>query len=342
MQNISAMFQSASLKLTAWYVLGIMIISSIFSILVFNFATGELHARFETIETRLAQSTTLLEQDDFDFKLVRERQLKEAKHNIIIMLTYTNVAVFIIACIAGYAWSKRILRPIEAAHEAQTRFTSDASHELKTPLAVMKTELEVILSDSTASKDDYREILESNLEEVDRLSSLSTTLLMLAKLEYSELEWRTFNITETVGQAIHSLGDRGERIDVTAMKKVPDIEANPASITELVVVLLDNALKYSPEDSRVVVSIKRRTRAIELSVENAGKGIEADQLPHIFTRFYRANSARNNHVTVSYGLGLPLAKKIVELHHGELTATSQPEVFTRFTVRLPLSQSRVV
>lgn len=342
MQNISTMFQSATLKLTAWYVLGIMIISLIFSLLVLNFATGELQARFEIIETRISQNTTLLEQDDFDFQNVRERQLSEAEHNIIIMLIYANIAVFVVACVGGYAWARRILMPIEAAHEAQTRFTSDASHELKTPLAVMKTELEVILQDKSATKQDYREILESNLEEVDRLSALSSTLLLLAKLEYSELEWRRFNVTETVGQAMHSLGERAERIDVSAMKKIPDIEANPASVTELVVVLLDNALKYSPIDSRVQVSIKRRTRAVEISVENAGKGIPAEQLPHIFTRFYRADSSRRKQEVASYGLGLPLAKKIVELHHGELTATSQPGVFTRFTVRLPLSQTRAL
>lgn len=336
------MFQSATLKLTAWYALGIIVISFIFSLLVLNFATGELQARFEIIETRISQNTTLLEQSDFNFQDVRERQLNEAKHNIIVMLVYANVAVFVVACIGGYAWARRTLLPIEAAHEAQTRFTSDASHELKTPLTVMKTELEVVLHDSKATKQDYRDILVSNLEEVDRLNALSSTLLLLAKLEYSELEWRKFNVTETIGRAMHSLGERAERIDVTAMKKIPDIEANPASITELVVVLLDNALKYSPTSSRVQVSIERRPRSVEINVENAGEGIQADQLPHIFTRFYRADSARRKQEVVSYGLGLPLAKKIVELHHGELSATSQPGVFTRFTVRLPLSQTRVL
>lgn len=339
MQNISKMFRSATLKLTSWYLAGIMLTCLLFSILVYNFASGELYARFDTIEARLEQSASFYD-NNFDFEAVRQRQLAEAKHNIIGMLLYANLAVLLVASFASYMLARRTLRPIEAAHEAQTRFTSDASHELKTPLAVMKTELEVILDDKTATKQDYREILMSNLEEVDRLSSLSATLLNLARLEYSKLEWRTFNITDTVDAAIRSLGDRAERIDIKAMKKLPSIEANPTSIIELVVVLLDNALKYSPSDSRVTISLKRRVRSVELSVTNAGQGIEPDKLPYIFTRFYRASSSRTWEENASYGLGLPLAKKIVELHHGELTATSQPEVFTTFTVRLPLSQSR--
>lgn len=341
MQNISLMFQSATLKLTSWYLVSIMILNLIFSLMVYNFATGELEARFEVVHARVTQNVALTQQGSIDFQLMRERQIQEAKGNIITMLVHANIAILAIASVAAYIWARRTLRPIEAAHEAQTRFTSDASHELKTPLTVMKTELELILSDKNATKQDYREVLVSNLEEVERLSSLSATLLLLAKLEYSKLEWRRFNLTETIDTAIHSLGERAERIDISATKKIPTIEANPTSINELVLVLLDNALKYSPADSRVTLSIKRRGRAgVEISVRNIGKGIPEKQLPHIFTRFYRADDSRSHLADSSYGLGLAIAKKIVELHHGELTVTSQPEVFTTFTVRLPLSQTR--
>ncbi len=340
MQNVQNMFQSATLKLTVWYLLGVMLLSIIFSLIVYNFASGELYARFEVIETRLAQNTTLLDETGFSFETVRDRQISEARHNIVIMLIYANLSLLGVASVAAYLWARRTLQPIEAAHEAQARFTSDASHELKTPLAVMKTEIEVALSDPHAQKRDYRETLASTLEEVDRLSHLSNTLLKLAKLEHSSLEWRVFNITDPVDMAMRSLGERAERVDVRAMKKLPDIEANPSSITELIVVLLDNAIKYSPSKSRVTIALRRRTRAVEISVTNTGKGIDAEQLPHIFTRFYRGDPSRKQHHAAGYGLGLPLAKKIVELHHGELTATSQPGTFTTFTVRLPLSQGR--
>lgn len=343
MQNISLMFQSATLKLTGWYLVSILLLNVIFSLMVYNFATGELQARFEVIETRVVQNTIMTKQNITDFQLMRERQMQEANTNIVTMLLHANIAILAIASVAAYIWARRTLRPIEAAHEAQTRFTSDASHELKTPLTVMKAELELVLHDAKATKHDYREVLMSNLEEVERMSSLSATLLLLAKLEYSKLEWRRFNLTETVDTAIRSLGDRAERIDVSAVKKIPAVEANPTSITELVLVLLDNALKYSPADSRVVLSMKRRGRtSVEINVTNTGKGISEKQLPYIFTRFYRADDSRSHREDGSYGLGLPIAKKIVELHHGELTVTSQPDVFTTFIVRLPLSQSRAM
>lgn len=343
MQNISLMFQSATLKLVGWYLVSILLLNMIFSLMVYNFATGELEARFEVIHTRVVQNTVLTQQAAMDFQLIQQRQMQEAKANIVTMLIHANIAILAIASVAAYVWARRTLRPIEAAHEAQTRFTSDASHELKTPLTVMKAELELILRDNTATKQEYRDVLVSNLEEVERLSSLSATLLLLAKLEYSKLEWRRFNLTETIDTAIRSLGDKSDRIDISAVKRIPTIEANPVSVAELILVLLDNALKYSPPDSRVTLTIKRRGRTnVEISVTNTGKGISEKQLPHIFTRFYRADDSRSQFSDDSYGLGLAIAKKIVELHRGELTVTSQPDVFTTFTVRLPLSQTRAM
>lgn len=340
MQNVSKMFHSATLKLTAWYLVGVMLLSIVFSVVVYNFAGSELAARFDAVESRLSKNTTLLDEEGgFNFTILRTRQISAAKQNIIGLLVYANLTVLVIASVTSYLWARRTLKPIEATHEAQTQFVSDASHELKTPLAVMKTEIEVILHDSKSTKQDYKEILESTLEEVDRLSDLSAMLLKLAKLDYKTLEWRTFNITDTLDIAIKSLGDKAERVDISPVKKLPDITANPASVTELAVILLDNALKYSPPKSRVSVALKRRQKTIELTVTNKGKGIASEQLPHIFTRFYRADSSRSKQATAGHGLGLPLAKKIVELHHGELSASSKPGDFTSFTVRLPLSQN---
>ena len=340
MQNVSRMFHSATLKLTVWYLIGIMTLSILFSIVVYNFAGSELAARFESIEARLAQNTALFDEDEaFDFATLRERQLDAAAHNTIGLLVYVNITVLIVASFASYFWARRTLKPIEEAHEAQSQFVSDASHELKTPLAVMKTEIEVILHDNKSTKQDYKEILESTLEEVDRLSDLSAMLLKLAKLDYKTLEWRTFNLTDTLDVAINSLGDSADRIDIKPIKKIPELEANPASVTELAIILLDNALKYSPPKSHVTISLKRRQKNLEFSVTNKGKGIPAEQLPNIFTRFYRADSSRTKQTAHGHGLGLALAKKIVELHHGELTASSKPGDFTTFIVRLPLSQS---
>lgn len=335
MQNIQTMFHSATLKLTVWYLLSVMVLSLCFSALVYHLAISEFRTRFEVLQTRVKpEQTTSLQ---VDYEGIRSRQVSEASHNILSALVYANLVIFCIALVASYRWARRTLQPIEDAHEAQARFTSDASHELRTPLAVMKTELEVILRDKSAKKSDYQEILESNLEEVERLSDLTNMLLKLARLEDKKLTMKKFDVISAVDSAVRSFGIDADRTAIHATKRLPSIVGNPESITELVIILLDNALKYSPEHSRVELSVHRKSSRIVLTVRNEGMGIAPEDLPHIFSRFYRADSSRSRKGAGGYGVGLSLAKKIVQLHHGELSVSSAPERFTQFTVKLPLS-----
>lgn len=232
--------------------------------------------------------------------------------------------------------ARQTIEPIEQAHEAQSRFTSDASHELRTPLAAMKTELEVALRDPTLSKNEMKELLASNLEEVNKLTQISQTLLLLSRLDHSGLTTSRVAIDDIVRRLTERFNRADPRIVYTPPGKPLYIIAHHVSIEELVTILLDNALKYSPPKSKVRVILKREGKKARLDVVNTGKGIKAEDLPHVFDRFYRVDESRTNGGKTGYGLGLSLAKKIIELHKGDLSASSAPHHETVFSVLLPL------
>lgn len=335
MYSVQSMFASATLKLTVWYLSGVMLLSLGFSLLVYNLSLGEFSARLSVIETRLKENNVQISHG-FDFNLVRQRQLQEAQRNLVTMLIYINMIILGIGGAGSYVWARRTLYPIEEAHEAQARFTSDASHELRTPLAVIQAETESVLRDKTATKATYRETLESNLEEVQRLVTLSNLLLKLARLDTDSLTWQSVNLADAAQQAVQSFSVRQQkRIAITTRHKPLVSHANPESLTELFVILLDNALKYSTPNTPITVRLYKEKGRACCSVTNQGEGIQKEDINCIFRRFYQADTARNKAANSGYGLGLSLAKKIVELHHGDIVVKSTKSGTTTFTVKLP-------
>ncbi len=330
------MFQSATIKLTAWYLMILMIISLLFSVIIYQVTSTEVNRRLEELQTGIQRQNSFRAPPGLDVGSIRASQAHEASTNLIISLVYINVVILIAAGIGSYVLARRTLQPIEEAHEAQSRFTSDASHELRTPLAVMKTELEVALRDPKLAKTEMRELLESNLEEVDKLSRLSQTLLQLSRLDYDNIQKEELSLEATVRRIAKRFDKTGERIAFTAAKSAPSIIGNRASIEELATILIDNALKYSPSDSLVSIHVGKRAQKACLEVINTGDGISAEALPLIFDRFFRADTSRTGNGKNGYGLGLALAKKIVEIHNGELSASSAPQHATTFTVLLPI------
>ena len=330
------MFQSATIKLTAWYLMILMIISLLFSVIIYQVTSSEVNRRLEELQTGIQRQNNFRALPDFDVANIRLNQAHQASINLIISLVYINFIILVAAGIGSYVLARRTLRPIEEAHEAQSRFTSDASHELRTPLAVMKTELEVALRDPKLDKSEMHDLLASNLEEVEKLTQLSQTLLQLSKLDYDNIEKNKLSLEDIVRQTVSRFDKTGKRINFTAAKSLPMIVGNRASIEELATILIDNALKYSPADSLVSVHVGKRAQKACLEVINTGEGIHPDALPLIFDRFYRADMSRTGGGKNGYGLGLALAKKIVEIHGGELTASSAPQHATTFTVLLPV------
>jgi len=327
------MFQSATLKLTGWYLLILMVISLIFSVAIYQTTTQEVNTRLEKFEHSLQVIPGFAIQPA---ETMRSGEADAAASHIIFGLVLANSMIFVVGGVISYLLARRTLRPIQDMHEAQSRFTSDASHELRTPLAAMRTEIEVALRDKSATKKDLEAVMKSNLEEVDKLTGLSQMLLDLSRLDHEKIKRTAVNLSTITSEVIKLHKVSPSRIAVKSTKKSVAL-GNEQAIRELISILVDNALKYSPKDSLVLINILRRDDKVCFEIINTGDGIDEKKLPYIFDRFYRGDTSRTNRE--GYGLGLSLAKKIVELSQGELSVTSTPGTSTIFTVLLPRFQA---
>ena len=331
---VNNLFASATLKLTAWYLLILMSVGLMFSIIIYQVASSEVDNRLDTLQQRLQREVGDAT-DVSSLTLLRSLQARQAETSLFTSLIYMNALFLAVGGIGSYFLARRTLTPIEQAHEAQSRFTSDASHELRTPLAAMKTELEVALRDPKLSKQDMKELLESNLEEVDKLTKITQALLLLSRLEHGALTTSRVAFDDIVRRR----AGKSPRLKYTPPSKPLYITAHPISVEELVTILVDNALKYSPPNSAVGIRLRQKGKKARLEVTNSGKGIPADDLPYIFERFFRVDESRTSGEKNGYGLGLSLAKKIVEVHKGDLSVSSQPNKKTTFSVSLPLYEA---
>ncbi len=341
MQAVQKMFQSATLKLTAWYLAILMAISITFSVVIYQLNYREISFRLESLQHSIIDgfTGTVPFSTYFDYStdgatspLVTES--RKASNQMILSLIYINLVVLIAGGLGAFFLARRTLRPIAEAHEAQSRFTSDASHELRTPLSAMKTELEVNLRDSKLEIGEARELLESNLEEVEKLIQLSEMLLHLSRLDHDKLEVDTVDVPVLLEEILKRYPAEQSRFSITSRKKATTL-ANEAAVNELMGILIDNAIKYSPEGSTIYIRVFEQRGHVGFEIKNEGERIPEEKLPKLFERFFRADTSRTNSAKNGYGLGLSIAKKIVDVHHGELTVSSGDD-FTTFTFYLPI------
>ncbi|OGY23516.1 MAG: hypothetical protein A2172_04890 [Candidatus Woykebacteria bacterium RBG_13_40_15] len=334
-------FRSAYLKLTAIYVLIVMVISIAFSVVLYQILTKELDRGL----IRQGEALRTFPPSEFApfsvtaFEKTRLDQLKESNNHLKINLIYFDLLIFFVSAGLSYFLARRTLKPIEEMVDIQNRFTVDASHELRTPLTAMKTEIEVGLRDKKFNISDAKKLFESNLEEVGKLETLSNELLALAKYQdMDKLPFEKVNLREVVNEASGKVGSLAKNKEIKFDLELTDVEtsANKQSLIELVGILLENAIKYSSKNSKILLTTEIRDNHAYIKVQDWGIGIKASDVPFIFDRFYRADISRSKEVVEGYGLGLSIAKKIVGKHHGKIEVESKLEQGSTFTVTLPI------
>ena len=320
------------LKLAGTYLLIIMFMSTIFSLAIYNISERELKNQRQL---KIPRNLPIELADEFN--LLRDLRYKEAKDNLKERLIVFNLLVLISGALLSYILASRALRPIEEALEAQNRFTSDASHEIKTPLTIMKSEIEVALRDKKLKINDAKEVLDSNLEEIKKLEALTNALLQLARQENIDESKTCIKISSVIENAIDQVSNIAKSKKIKVTKSVKDFEvfAEKQTLTQAIVISLDNAIKFSPEKSVIKISTKINRGFNQIEIKDKGSGIDNEDLPFIFDRFYRADKSRTNQETNGYGLGLPLAKQIIESHRGEISIASIKNKGTKLTISLP-------
>ena len=231
-----------------------------------------------------------------------------------------------------------MLDTLEHAYQAQQRFVSDASHELRAPLTIVQANLDLIEQHPDLPVAEHHHALrEANLE-THRLTRLVADLLALARADAGvQLQRRPVELDRVLLDALADARHlaRGQQLGVEMIEPVV-IQGDPDRLRQLVLILLDNAIKYTPPPGVVTLALRRDGASVELSVRDEGVGIPAADLPHVFERFYRGDPARSRDPGGA-GLGLPIARWIAEQHGGQITLDSQPICGTLVIVRLPLA-----
>lgn len=327
------MFRSARIKLTLYYLFIIMVISLLFSGVVYRGVTFEIERGVRR------QAVRMMPFDEFFPNDIHEEIITEAKQRVALELVIINFCIFIVSGTAGYFLAGKTLKPIAEMVDEQKQFVADASHELRTPLTAIKTENEVALRDKKLDLKFARELIKSNLEEINNLKSLTDYFLTLSKYQdaNTKLQNEVFDLSRALQEVINRLKPmaRVKNIEFSTKLDSVKVRANKISIIELITILVDNAIKYSHENGEVKVEITHKNNTAILKVEDFGVGIKAEDIGLIFNRFYRADSSRTKNQAVGYGLGLSIAKSIADLNCGKIVVNSTFGKGSTFTFFLP-------
>lgn len=232
-----------------------------------------------------------------------------------------------------------MIEHLDEAFQHSRRFMADASHELRTPLTIIKGELETLVQEPNLGISHYQRI-NSTLEEVERLARIVEGLFAISRLDAGEaqVEWVCFDLAQLAAATTEQMQllaeDKKIQIECCANESVW-VEGDRFRLKQVVVNLLDNAIKFTPEGGKIEVKVEASHEHAVLEVNNTGPSIPAEALPNLFDRFYRVDKGRSRDLGGA-GLGLAIVKSICTFHHGRVSAASHPEKGNSFRVELPL------
>jgi len=337
------MFQSAKLKLTAWYLLIIMSVTISFSAFVYF---GVKNAAQRALEVQSVR----IERHFMNFKLngiverpfprFDEDALNEISRKTLIILAVINAVILIGAGTLGYLLAGYTLKPIELMITKQKRFISDAAHELKTPLTAMKTDLEVSLRNKDLNINDAKKSMVSAVEEIDKLYYFSNKLLKQSKYQngFTNEKMEKTDLDKLLINVISKMEKLSEEKHIRIISKLLQVKINAhkESLEQVFINLIENAIKFSKPEQNIKVNLYTSEEYAKIEILDYGIGIGDNDLPYIFEPFYQADKSRSKEIHKGYGLGLAISKEIVEKYGGTIEVQSKINEETKFTIKLPL------
>lgn len=233
-----------------------------------------------------------------------------------------------------------LLRRLQEAFEKEQEFMADAAHELKTPLTVLRAHWEDELNNKKLP-DEFKEKLVKDIETITRLSKLINNLMLLSNTEYFQIrsEFEKIELAELVEEVVSNtkiLAEiKNQTIDTVELSPMV-VSGDKAKLYQLFFNIIDNAIKYTPENGRIIISLKKDEKTAFVEIKDNGIGIPEKDLPNIFRRFYRVHKDRSKKLGGN-GLGLAIAKLITDIHNGEISVESSSGKGSSFIIKLPIS-----
>ena len=295
------------------------------------------------ITTRVMMTAKTIRDEDGTLQTIYVGKDVTAMYNGMQKSTYAmgvlGVVALIIATAAGHFLSGRAMVPLKEAYEKQRQFAADASHELRTPLAVVMASADLLENDPSITSPFLKQVIEDVRDEVKKMTKLVSDLLLVARSDNKALKLKPtkFDAAELLGQTARVMQPLAEKkhitIDTAELEK-HEIQADEQKIKQLMLILVDNAVKYTPDGGRVTVGFEKAPQGrVRFYVQDTGIGISEEDQKRIFDRFYRVDKARSREMGGN-GLGLSIAQEIVNLHQGTIDVQSAPGEGTRFIVEL--------
>ncbi len=262
--------------------------------------------------------------------------------DLLIIIASGLISGMLIIILAGYYLARRAMVPIQASWEKQQQFVADASHELRTPLAVVKSNAELILRHPGHTVEEESIRVTNIVREVRRMTKLVSDLLTLARSDanQSELKLSAVSVNELIEAVAEQFIPLAEMEGLTLQVEIAEqleLVADRERLHQLLVILLDNAIKYTPPPGNILITGNKQGNSLVMTVEDSGQGIPAEDLPRVFDRFYRGDKARSREKGGT-GLGLSIAKWIVDQHGGKISAGNRAGGGTRFSIVLPIKK----
>jgi len=337
------MFHSARIKLTLWYLLILVIISAAFSLTLYRLLIKEFD-RFSRMQKLRFEHRLDIEvlpqpnriQINRNYPPPDEELIKETKERLSLFLIIINIFILTVAGGLSYFLAGKTLQPIKKMVDEQSYFITDASHQLRTPITALKSSLEVSLRDKNLTLPEAKKIIMDNLIDTNQLQSLSDSLLQLSQYQPSNttIQLEKVDLNSTINEAINKIKQisREKNITISYSGKKTYIQGNRFGLVDLFIILLDNAIKYSPIKSLIKIDFKGADKALTVLIKDHGVGIAERDLPRVFERFYRSENVRLQKQTKGFGLGLAIAKRIVDVHKGKIIIESQKNQGTTVSV----------
>ena len=328
--DLKQFLKSRTGRLTLTYLAIIMSMTILFSIVIFFISSAQFDRTprpdFEYLGDGESVQTGI--EDVF------RRRVIEAKIGLVWSLSMLNLVSLVGGALFSYYLARLTMRPIEDALESQSQFVSDASHELRTPLTALQTANEVALRRKQLTLTQAKAVLQQNIDETEKLRSLSDALLGLVKEEHADRRVENVFVNDVVGDVLQVVASQAlaKKIAINDDTGSLSVRVNKVALTQILKILLENAVKYSPQKTSISVSAKKAGDYVVISVSDQGPGIAREEQSKIFDRFYRVDSSRSTQHEDGNGLGLAIAKTIADRQGIKLGVDSQLGQGASFTV----------